>query len=485
MLKKAIIKSSVFVLLLVLILSLLNPIFVLKLEHRRKLYQGLYRETEAPFDVVLLGSSHMHSGINPNVLWDKYGITSFNYGTGGQPINVTYYLLKEVLKKHKNPLVVVDLYYLGYNETYGKSGYIRYVLDSMKTSMNKAEAVVNCTPKSYWITYIFPFLRFHTRWKELSQEDFYYDYEKNYYTKGFAATQDIYGKDNESNPYTTEKAELPPESKEYLMKIIELSKEENFKLVFINVPYDSTITDAAPSWTQDSRGMFNTVSEIAKENNIPFIDYNKKIDELGFDFKADMANADHMSLWGANKVSELLGKYLVESYPLTDHRNDEKYSKWKDEYTYYVQEEALTTLRAARYVKDYVPLVQNENYTLIALSDNYSSLKNDPGLKESLMQLGLKLEEKATESHYMAVINNGKVESEEYGESKLNKTLTLENNIKLDAATSTASNNMPGLVFNNKDYSNRYHGFNLVVYDKVLQTVIDSVYLEDNHKVKR
>lgn len=485
MLKKAIIKSSVFVLLIVLILSLLNPIFVLKPEHRRKLYQGLYKDTEAPFDVVLLGSSHMHSGINPNVLWNKYGITSFNYGTGGQPINVTYYLLKEILKKHTNPVVVVDLYYLGYTENYGKSGYIRYVLDSMKTSLNKIEAVINCTPKSYWITYVFPFLRFHTRWKELNQEDFYYNYEKNYYTKGFAATQDKYGKDNKSDATITEKADIPPESKEYLMKIIRLSKEKDFKLVFINVPYDSTITDAAPSWVKDSTKMFNTVSEIAKENNIPFIDYNKKINELGFDFKSDMSNGDHMNVWGSEKVSTLFGKYLVENYTFTDHRNDIKYARWNNDYNYYVQEEALTTLRAEKYVEDYITLAQNKNYILIALSDNYSSINKDPALAESLRRFGLKLEEKAEEDHYMAVINSGKVESEEYGASKLNKTLTFENKVTLTAATSSRDNNMPGLVFNGKDYSNTYHGFNIVVYDKVLGTVIDSVYFEDNYKIKR
>lgn len=306
MLKKAIIKSTVLVLLL-----------VLKLEHRRKLYQGIYRDTDPPFDVVLLGSSHMHSGINPNVLWNKYGITSFDYGTGGQPINVTYYLLKEVLKKHTNPIVIVDLYYLGYTEAYGKSGYIRYVLDSMKTSMNKVKAVINTTPKSYWITYVFPFLRFHTRWKELNQE------------------------------------------------------------------------------------------------------------------------------------------------------------------------EAITTLRAAKYIDDYISLAQNKNYVLIALSDDYTSLSKDPALKESLSRFGLKLEAKTTEDYYMAVINSNRVESEEYGASKLSKTLTFENNLTLDATTSTSNNNMPGLVFNGKDYSNRYHGFNLVVYDKVIETVIDSVYLEDNYKIKR
>jgi hypothetical protein len=236
---------------------------------------------------------------------------------------------------------------------------------------------------------------------------------------------------------------------------------------------------------KNSPGMFNTVSEIAKENNIPFIDYNKKINELGFDFKADMANADHMNVWGSEKVSSLLGKYLTENYNLSDHRNDTKYAEWNSDYNYYVQEEALTTLRAAKYVDDYISLAQNKNYILVALSDSYTSLNSDPALRESLRRFGLKLDEKTSEDNYMAVINSGKVESEVYSTSKLSKKFTFENNAVLDATTSTTSNNMPGLVFKGKDYSNRYHGFNLVVYDKVLNTVIDSVYFEDNYKIKR
>jgi hypothetical protein len=240
-----------------------------------------------------------------------------------------------------------------------------------------------------------------------------------------------------------------------------------------------------PSWYKDASKMFNTIADIAAENNIPFSDYNKKINELGFDFKSDMSNPDHMNVYGAEKVSTLLGKYLVESYSLADHRNDEKYAQWNSDYDYYVQQEALTTLRAAKYVEDYISLAINKNYALIAISDGYSSLNDDPALKESLRRFGLKLEDRTSEDHYIALMNNGRVESEEYGASKLTRAFTFENSAKLDATTSTTNNDMPGLVFNGKDYSNRYHGFNLVVYDKILGTVVDSVYFEDNYKIKR
>ena len=58
--------------------------------------------------------------------------------------NVTYYLLKEALKTQSPKIVVLDLYYFGLADKYGDEGYIRYVLDNLKFSKNKLEAINNC-----------------------------------------------------------------------------------------------------------------------------------------------------------------------------------------------------------------------------------------------------------------------------------------------------------------------------------------------------
>ncbi len=34
------------------------------------------------YDIFFMGSSHMHNGIFPMQLWNDYGITSYNLGTG-------------------------------------------------------------------------------------------------------------------------------------------------------------------------------------------------------------------------------------------------------------------------------------------------------------------------------------------------------------------------------------------------------------------
>lgn len=331
MVKKAIFKGCTFIVLLGIILSALSPLFIYKTDHRGKLLEGLYKSNDS-YDVVFMGSSHMNGGLDPNVLWNQYGISSFNYATGGQPIDVTYYLLKEVLKKHKNPIAVVDLYYIGMTNTYGETGFISNALDNTHFSMNKLDAIANCTPAEEWTTYLFPVLKYHFRWSSLTAKDFSYDSSSVYYTKGFSAGTNKCGKDDSTLTFTDNKAEIPAKSLEYLNKFIELSKSENFKLIFVNMPCDYSDSNNSDGWVDDCEAMFNTVADFAAENNVTFLDYCDKMDDIGIDFANDMNNTGHLNVWGAYKVSTYFGKYLKQNYTLTDHRSDSAYAQWNEDY---------------------------------------------------------------------------------------------------------------------------------------------------------
>lgn len=329
--KKAMRKGCIFLVLLGLILSAFNSLFVYKTQHRGKLLEGLYNSSDS-YDVVLMGSSHMNGGIDPNVLWKQQGITSFNYATGGQPLNVTYYLLKEVLKTHKNPIVVLDLYYLGMTTQYGESGLISNAVDNMKFSENKLEAIWNCTPLGERIEYLFPVLKYHFRWSTLTKTDVTFDSSSVYYAKGFGAGTDKYEKTDTTLSFTDNRAEIPATSLEYLNKIIALSKEEGFQLLWMNMPCDYTIPQKTDGWVNDFEAMFNSVADLAEENQIPFIDYADKMEEIGLDFANDMNNDGHLNLWGANKVSTDFAGYLKQNYNLVDHRSDAAYAQWDEDY---------------------------------------------------------------------------------------------------------------------------------------------------------
>lgn len=485
MIRKAFFKGSILVIILLLIISIINPIFIIKTNDREKLIEGLYNNKENPFDVVLIGSSHMNSGINPNTLWNQYGITSYNYATGGQSIDVTYYLLKEVLKNHKNPIVVVDLYFLGLTDQFNDDGYVRNVLDNVKFSLNKVDAIINCTPRKQWINFLFSIFKYHSRWKELTEDDFKFDPEVSYYQKGFDAGHSLYGKENTSDTSITGAVDLPPKSKEYLDKIIALSKKEGFKLIFTNTPHDYKAVVGSSGWVKEPAKMFNKIAEISKDNNTPFINYCNMIKELDFDFKTDMYNEGHLNAFGSNKVTLSLGKFLKENYTLVDHRKDVKYEKWNSYYIYYSHIEAAKDLNREKDIKKYTSILKNKDYIVVA-SSNDISISNNVPLKEALLQLGLNTDKQSkTDSNYIAVINGNKIESEILNSSAVSKELVLDKNINLKVTTKSADKSMPSIDFNGTEYLNKRSGFNIVVYDKLFKKVVDNIYLDSNNAIKR
>ena len=331
MLKKVLLKGLIFLLIIGAALAALSPVFIYKTEHRGKLIEGLY-ESDDTYDVVFMGSSHMNGGMDPNVLWKQHGITSFNYATGGQPTAVSYYLLKDVLKKHKNPIVVLDVYYAGMTSKYGSTGFISNAVDNMRFSKNKADAILSCTPPEEWINYFFPVLKYHFRWQVIEKKDFTFDPASVYYTKGFSAGTEKYGKSDKSASSTSGRIDIPSESLKYLKKFVELSKKEGFKLVFVNMPCDYTESNKEDGWVNDCAAMMNSIADFADENGVPFVDMCSKMDEIGIDFADDMNNSGHLNIWGAYKTSTYFGNYLKKNYTLKDRRSDSAYSGWDDDY---------------------------------------------------------------------------------------------------------------------------------------------------------
>lgn len=320
--------------LLVIVLTLIAPmgqVFEYKTTHRGTLQDGLYLANEQ-YDVVLMGGSHMNGGLDPNVLWEQGGITSFNFATGGQPLDTTYYLLKDVLKKQQNPIVVLDVFYLGMTEKYGDLGLVSGVIDNMNFSANKLNAIWNCAPLSERLTYLFPVLKYHFRWPTLTATDFSFDCSSVYYTKGFSAGTNRYGKENSGWEFTDNRLAIPQKPLEYLDKIVALCKADNCQLMFVNFPCDYEAADQESGWVNDCEALFNTVSDYAKANGIPFLDLYDQEADLGLDFANDMNNSGHLNIWGACKVSSYFTNYLEQNYNLTDHRSDSAYAQWNDDY---------------------------------------------------------------------------------------------------------------------------------------------------------
>ena len=330
---KTILKVIIFLIIGILLFGILNMIFVPKwigeIDPATPRVKGFYEEPRDTIDVLFMGNSDVGRGISPITLWQEYGITSYNYGTSNQTMSLSYYCLKEVLQYQNIKTLVLDMDG-AFVEKNAPEGEYRKLFDNMKWGKVKAEAIQDKNLKiknKKKLSYLFPILRFHSRWNELKKEDF--RITKKYYHstsyKGMAMSNKV-DPYNEGYSYMQDNgkiAKISEENRMYLQKIVELCKQENVQLLLISLP-------SASSWSSDKS---KATTDFAKENQLQFIDMNYTIEGLDFNWKTDTADGgNHLNISGAEKVSRYLGKILKETYHTADHRNEEEYKEnWNEE----------------------------------------------------------------------------------------------------------------------------------------------------------
>ena len=319
---KKILKFIIFIVIGIFILQLLNYIFVPKLidemDPATARIRGFYNEKKNTIDALFLGNSEFSRGISPIKIWNEYGITSYNYGSSLQTMQVSYYKLKECLK-YQTPQVVVMEVNSFFDEETTEEAY-RRVIDNWRLDDVKIATIFNKDIQlDNKISYVFPILRYHSRWNELKDNDFKSSKEK-YKSVSYKGMPMIVKK----NGYTgnknymenrNKKAIIPEQNLVYIEKIIDLCQKKNIKIIMTELP--SPIV-----WSLDKN---ISVTEFANEHNIQFIDFNLMEKEIELNWSDDTYDkGGHLNVYGAEKVSNYIGKVLSEEYNLPDHRNDKK-----------------------------------------------------------------------------------------------------------------------------------------------------------------
>ena len=134
---------------------------------------GFYNEKRNTLDVLAFGSSHAYASINPIEIWDKTGLQSYVLATSNQPIWITYYYMKEALKFQKPKVMILDVHMIvDYDKEYGTEAMNYTALNEMKFSKNKVDAIRASAPKKDRVYYYFDLFKYHSRWKDLSKDDF-------------------------------------------------------------------------------------------------------------------------------------------------------------------------------------------------------------------------------------------------------------------------------------------------------------------------
>lgn len=475
---KALIKCiafiSIFVLLFLYVQELLRDKWAEGEYNVTTKVRGFYEEKENTLDVIFIGSSQMYADMAPAVLFHEYGITSYDFCANEQPMWISYYYIKEALK-HQTPKVIVLDVFTVYGEDYEEEGVTHINLDDLPMSLNKIAAIRDSVPAGMRYSFYFPLAKYHNTWTDFfegkAELSFYHENDpyKGYSPFVFAADYEESAKPEVVNQRESEP--IPERAGTWLRKIIDLCKEEGVPLVLIKTPNGNA----------ERQKLYNSVSELAKETGTPFLNMNVLLDGQA-----------HVNVLQAEKISMLMGEYLVSHYEFEDKRKDPAYAEWVQDARLFYRQKAKCQLISAQTFEEYAALLSDEDYIVCISAKNSKGqpfLGEDVNLLNDCLNLQCELDENA-KGTYCAVIDGGTVVYETTAENQKapegSDEFTLETsglNIWV-ASPGALPDRSAYIMVNGTDFSMDGDGLNIAVYDKVLGELFEMSVLDIGQEMK-
>ncbi|MEG1863607.1 MAG: hypothetical protein RR198_08395, partial [Oscillospiraceae bacterium] len=399
--KKQFFRFSIFTLLTLTMIYCTGQLF----RDKDTTLSSFYSEPPQTIELISVGSSHVNSGVIPAVFWREEGINAHNVFSWGQPVWISYHYIKEAFRSQTPKVVVLDLFGM----MYGNSGEQPKEIDetnyrnsfSIDPSLNFLQMTRTVSTCGIDLRDPIDFLnpiRFHTAWKNLSKTNFTYNPHKQHsYLKGFgiqcgnipAKLSDTSTPVSPKMPYDT--------AVKYLEKIVQLSKDYDFKLIFVMLPYE---------YMPEERALFAWLREYSAENNIPFLNYCEEDGErIGFDFTKDFSDTTHVNYTGAYKLSRDMASFVAENYfkeaPTPPENKEQLDIDTKKVYRVLKVNGDLTTD-----VTDYFQrLKDGPDYLLIANVRSSDSSDLSPEFIKAMGEMGI-----STHKSCITLLENGKTQ---------------------------------------------------------------------------
>lgn len=277
-------------------------------------------------DVVFISDCEVYENFSPVTLWQDYGITSYIRGSAQQLIWQSYYLMEETFRYETPKVMVFNVLEMKYDTPAStgassqREAYNRMTLDGMRWSSSKWNSIYASMTQeekekdSIW-TYLFPILRYHDRWSEISEEDFRYMFTRDQVTdNGYLMQVKI-------NPVGDDYPVLPlvdynfgENAWYYLDKMVSLCESHGTTLVLVKAP------TLSPIWYDEWEVQ---IEEYAQEHGLLYVNFLDHMDEIGIDWNTDTYDQGlHLNVYGAEKLSRYFGQILSQELGLPDHRTE-------------------------------------------------------------------------------------------------------------------------------------------------------------------
>lgn len=257
-----------------------------------------------------------------------------------------------------------------------------------------------------------------------------------------------------------------------LLDIADICEENGVKLLLVKIPVVDSPAMYMSSWTEKRSAV---VKEIAEEYKLDYLDMVYDVD-CGIEWLTDTADGGgHLNFLGAEKVTHILGQYLVENYKL----EQQEYTAWDKDTKLYDDLKNVASLEMETDFYQYMSKLKSDfaDKTVFIVCTNEMS----NGLSEReislLRSMGFNADyENGYRQSYIAVMENGEVTFEQMSNRAIKKKGTVGDSVEYvlySAGHYVGSTS--GIKIGGETFGTNQIGLNIVVYDQDKDIVLDEV----------
>lgn len=321
---KQLLRGVLFLLVLAVVSIHVLGVFGVDASHAYENVRAFLNEKPNSLDAVFIGASTVHRFWLPLAAWAEHGISVWNYSVDHLPAAAIRYMMTESRKTQPNALYLVALNVFRKEDDEAKMSKIHRAADYMPLSLNKIRMVMKLSEDEDStlldkLEYIFPVIRFHTRWDSLEDWSFgeaKYDYKSSShwstFNKEVTDISGLYRTYGGTQPATEDMTAV-------LDDLLDYCDEQQVKVLFVKMPQ---------VLEEDDQERLNDIQRQAAERGYPCVDLLQGAGDAQIDFSQDFYNTMHTNLHGALKVTDCLADYLEENYGLADKRGKAGWESW-------------------------------------------------------------------------------------------------------------------------------------------------------------
>ena len=176
------------------------------------------------------------------------------------------------------------------------------------------------TEEESFIDYVLPFLRYHSRWSELTAEDLTYAWQDKPLVSdsGYLMQTGVVPADTQAEftPEPLFDPALPATAMAYLDKMRELCDEKGIELILVKAPTNFWRYHWYDEWD-------GQITDYAETHGLAYYNLIPKSAEIGLDMSTDTYDGGaHLNVYGAEKLTRYFGEILRDTHAIPDRRGE-------------------------------------------------------------------------------------------------------------------------------------------------------------------